>query len=300
MKVVVTGSHGMIGAAVVDALAAEGHEVVRLVRGSPGPGEVLWDPASGALEVERLGGVEAAVHLAGAPIADRRWTDARKQEILNSRVRSTALLSERLAELDPHPTVLLSGSAIGFYGVRGEEVLDEDSAGGTGYLADVVRAWEAATAPAERAGIRVVHLRTGIVQSPKGGALKRQLPLFKLGLGGKLASGRQYLSWIALDDEVRAIAHLLRSDVRGPVNLTSPEPVTSAEFAQTLGRVLGRPARFAVPRLALAAVMGSEVADEMLAGGVRTLPTRLVASGFTFSYPGLEGALRHLLDRGRP
>jgi uncharacterized protein (TIGR01777 family) len=298
MKVLVSGSHGLIGAALLPALRAGGHDVVVLVRGEAGAGEIHWDPAEQVLEAGDLAGVDAAVHLAGEPIADKRWSSAQKQKILDSRLRSTELLSRRLADVEPRPSVLLSGSAIGYYGDRGDDILDEASGGGTGFLADVCRQWEAATAPAEAAGIRVAHLRTGIVYSAAGGALKKQLPLFKLFVGGRLGSGRQYQSWITIDDEVGAIVHTLGDDsLTGAVNLTAPHPVTNAGFTKALASVLGRPAVVPVPGFALSAALGREMADEMLLGGQRVLPRKLESSGYRFTHPEIEAGLRAVLAR---
>jgi uncharacterized protein (TIGR01777 family) len=289
MRVLITGSHGLIGSAVAGDLESDGHTVVRLGRQGPSPS---WDPGRGALDRSVLEGVDAVVHLAGAGIADGRWTSDRKREILESRVRATDLLARRLADADPRPGVLVSGSAIGYYGNRGDQEVDEDSAGGTGFLADVVRQWEAATAPAERAGVRVVHARTGIVQSAKGGALREQLPFFRLGLGGRLGSGQQYLSWISLADEVGALRHALGDEsLSGPVNLTAPNPVTNTEYTRTLGAVLGRPAVLAVPAFALRAVLGAERSDELLLGGARVRPGKLERRGYRFTHPELREAL---------
>ena len=292
MKVLVSGSHGLIGSALVPALAHAGHDVVRLVRSSPGTGEIRWDPAQGLLDAGQLAGIDAAVHLAGEGIGDKRWTDAQKKRILDSRVRSTDLLARRLAEVAATGSVLLSGSAVGYYGDRGDEVLDEQSPAGAGFLADVCRQWEAATAPAERAGVRVVHLRTGIVLSSRGGALKRLLPLFRLGVGGRLGSGRQYQSWVALDDEVGGILHALTTaSLAGPVNVTAPQPVTNAELTRALGSLLHRPTLATVPGFALSAVVGREMAGEMLLGGQRVLPAKLQQSGYVFRYPDVESGL---------
>jgi uncharacterized protein len=298
MKVVVTGSHGLIGSALTPALERAGHTVIKLVRSSAMTGEVRWDPATGVLDATLLEGVDGAVNLAGQGIAERRWTAEQKQRILDSRVTGTDLLARRLAELDDKPAVLVSGSAIGFYGDRGDEELTEDSKGGTGFLCDLVRRWEAATAPAQEAGIRVAQLRSGIVLSAAGGALKKQLPLFKLGIGGRLGSGRQYQSWISIEDEVGAILHALGTHaVSGPVNLTAPQPVTNREFTATLGRVLRRPTLLAVPRAALSVAFGSELADEVLLASQRVLPARLDATGYQFQHPGLEAALRAVLSK---
>lgn len=304
VNVLVSGSHGLIGSALVPALEAGGHTVRRLVRRS-GPAaasgaDVAWDPEAGTVDEEGLeggGGVDGVVHLAGAGVGDKRWSDERKALIRRSRVEATHALSSALARMSTPPGVMVSGSAVGFYGDRGSEVLTEDSAGGSGFLAEVCRDWEAATAPAADAGTRVVNIRTGIVMSPRGGALKKQLPLFRLGLGGKLGDGRQYTSWVSIEDEVGAIVHALRSEaLRGPVNVTAPEPVTAGELARVLGSVLRRPALLAVPRLALKVVLGGELAGELL-GSQRALPSRLSADGYTFGHPELEGALRALLGR---
>jgi hypothetical protein len=294
VKVVVTGSHGLIGGELVAELGRQGHDVTRLVRAEPGPGEASWDPAAGTVEAAKLEGHDAVVHLAGVGIGDHRWTDAHKRAVLDSRVQSTALLARTLAGLSSPPKVLASGSAVGFYGDRGDAPLTEADGPGTGFLAEVVTAWENAAAPAADAGIRVALVRTGVVMTGKGGALKKQLLPFKLGAGGRLGSGRQWLSWISLDDEVAALLHVLSTDgLSGPVNLTSPEPVTNATFTATLGRVLRRPAIIPVPTIALDALFGKEMVREMMLGGQRVLPAALEASGFTFAHAHLEDALRH-------
>ncbi len=298
MRVIVTGSHGLIGSALIAALTAAGHQPVRVVRGSPDVGEIRWDPESGMLDGRDLAGMDAAVHLAGEALGAKRWNAQQKHRILDSRVRGTELLCRRLAEVDPRPGVLVAGSAIGFYGDRGSEELDEHSGPGTGFLAEVAQQWEGATSAAADAGIRVVRMRSGVVLSPAGGALQKQLPLFRAGLGGRLGSGRQYLSWVSLDDEVGAILFALAAgDLAGPVNVTSPNPVTNADFTRTLGAVLGRPAILAVPRIGLATLLGGEMADEMLLGGQRVLPKQLLEHGYRFAQPDLEPALRHLLGR---
>jgi uncharacterized protein (TIGR01777 family) len=292
MRVLVTGSHGLIGGELVARLRSEGHEVTPLVRGLAGPGEAAWDPKEGTADTPALEGHDAAVHLAGAGIGDRRWTKAHKAEIVNSRVHGTTLLARTLASLERPPSVLVSGSGIHYYGLRGDEVLTEESGPGTGFLADVVRQWEAATAPAENAGIRVVRIRTGVVQSGKGGALKRLLLPFKLGVGGRWGSGRQWLSWISLDDEVGAIVHALSDDgLRGPVNLTAPEPVTVAEYTKAVGRALLRPAVLPTPTLALDLILGREMVREMMLGGQRVLPAKLEARGYQFRHRRLDDAL---------
>jgi uncharacterized protein (TIGR01777 family) len=293
--VLVSGSRGLIGSALVPALEADGHTVRRLVWGRASGGEVAWDPAAGAIDRTGLQGVEAVVHLAGEPIGDRRWSAAQKERVRSSRVDGTRLLSTALAELDRPPAVMVSGSAVGIYGDRGDETLTEDSTLGSGFLAEVCRQWEEATAPVEQAGVRVVNIRSGVVLSPRGGALRRQLPFFKLGIGGRLSSGRQYTSWISIDDHVGAVRHALTTDsLKGPVNLTAPQPVRNAEFTRALARALHRPAVVPVPRFALAVVLGRELAAEML-GSQRVLPQRLEASGYRFRHGQVDEALRHVL-----
>ncbi len=298
MRVAVSGSSGLIGSALVEQLKSEHHEVVRLVRSAPaGPDEVRWDPAAGTIDLDGLTGIGGAVHLAGEGIGTRRWSAEQKRKILESRVKGTRLLAEALAGLDPRPSVLVSGSAVGYYGLRGDEVLTEESGSGSGFLADVVRQWEAAAAPAEQAGIRTVYIRTGIALSARGGAMGRVLPLFRLGLGGKLGRGDQWWSWISLEDDVRLIVHLLTSDVSGPVNATAPEPVTNAEFTRALAKVLGRPAFLAVPQLAIGLVMGRELTEEVVMAGQRALPAVAEKSGFVFNHRDVETALRHVLSK---
>jgi uncharacterized protein (TIGR01777 family) len=278
-------------------LVAGGHEVVRLVRRSPADGEIQWDPRAGTLDPHSLDGVDAVINLSGAGIGDKRWTREYKQELLDSRLSTTALLASTIATAERGPRVLLSGSAIGVYGPRDDEQLDESSAIGSGFLADLCRQWEDATGAADAAGARVAHLRTGIVLSPAGGALKKQLPLFKFGLGGKFGSGRQWQSWISLPDEVAAITHLLTADVHGPVNLTAPSPVTNAEFTRTLAAVLHRPAFLPIPSFGPKLLLGGELADNLLFTGQRVLPAMLQRSGFVFGHPTLETALRSLMGR---
>jgi uncharacterized protein (TIGR01777 family) len=300
MHIAVTGASGLIGSALVPHLRASGHQVTAFVRRPARENEATWDPQAGVLDPEALAGIDAVVHLAGAGIGDKRWSDSYKDEIRGSRVRSTETLAQAIAtarSAGNGPSVLLSGSAIGIYGACGDEELDETSPAGDGFLAEVCTAWEAATAAAEAAGVRVAHLRTGIVLSPAGGALKKQLPLFKLGLGGRFGSGRAWQSWISLPDEISAIEHLLTAEVSGPVNLTAPEPVVNADFARTLGRVLRRPAAFPVPAFGPRLLLGRELADALLFTGQRVLPRVLESSGFTFAHRDLETALRHLLGR---
>jgi uncharacterized protein len=302
MRVLVSGSSGLIGSALVTRLRHEGHEVVRLVRGAAtAADEVRWDPAQGSIDLAGLraaGPIDGAVHLAGEGIGEKRWSDDQKRRILDSRVLGTTLLAETLAVLEPKPKVLVSGSAVGFYGLRGDEVLTEESASGDGFLADVTRQWEASARPAEQAGIRTVVLRTGIVLSPKGGALGRLLPLIRLGLGGKLGSGRQWWSWISLEDEVRLILHCLaHDDIVGPVNATAPAPATNSEVVRALGRAAGRPTVLAVPTFALSLVMGGELTKEVIMAGQRALPTVAEATGFTFTHPDLDSAARAVLSK---
>lgn len=294
MRIVVSGASGLIGSALVPRLDAAGHRVTRLVRRSAGTGESQWDPNRGVIDGAVIDGADAVIHLAGAGIGDKRWSNSYKREILDSRVKSTKLLASVIAGAAKRPAVFLSGSAIGFYGARGDEVLDESSRAGDGFLADVCKQWEDAAA---NAGTRTVFLRTGIVLSPKGGALKKQLPLFQLGLGGKFGRGDQWQSWISLDDEVAAITYLLTANVSGAVNLTAPAAVTNAEFARVLGTVLRRPAVLPVPSFGPKMLLGGELADALLFTGQRVIPRVLSGAGFQFAHPTLEIALRALLDR---
>lgn len=297
MRIAVTGSTGLIGTALVTRLHASGHEVVRLVRRAPrAADEVRWDPAKGEIDLDGLAGIEGAVHLAGAGVGDHRWTESYKRTILESRTSGTGTLARALAQLDPLPRTLVSGSAVHFYGDGGEDVLTESSGPGDGFLASVVRAWEAATAPAEEAGIRVVHARTGLVLSAQGGALARMLPLARLGLGGPLGSGRQWWPWITLEDEVRALEFLLEKDLEGPVNLSAPQPVRNVEVARALGRALKRPALLPAPAFALRALLG-EMAPEILFSQ-RMLPARLLDAGFTFGQRTIDQAVAWILQQG--
>jgi uncharacterized protein (TIGR01777 family) len=297
MIIAITGSTGLVGTALVDALEAEGHVVRRLVRREARDPrhEIRWDPDAGQIDAAGLEGVDAVVHLAGENLAAHRWTAAFKQKISQSRVRGTRLLCDALARLATKPAVLVSASAVGYYGDRGEELLDESSTPGKGFLADVCQQWEAATQPARAAGVRVVNLRLGVVLSPQGGALTQMLTPFKLGVGGVIGSGRQYLSWIALDDLVSAIRFALKTAaLTGPVNAVAPQPVTNREFTKTLGKVLGRPTVIPMPAFAARLAFG-EMADEMLLGGARVEPRALRGAGFEFQHSDLEAALRHLL-----
>lgn len=297
MRILVTGATGLVGSALAPALSAGGHAIIRLTRSPRGPGDAGWDPARGALDRAALEGLDAVVHLAGENVAGARWTDAHRARVRESRARGTRLLAEALAGLERPPGVLVSASASGLYGDRGDAVLDESAAAGEGFLADVARAWEAATAPAEARGIRVVHLRIGVVLTPAGGALAKLLPPFRLGVGGPLGDGRQWWPWIALDDLVGAVHHaLITPSLHGPVHAVAPGAVTNAGFARALGRVLGRPALLPAPAFALRAALGP-MADEMLLASQRMVPRRLTETGYGFRTPELEPALRHVLGR---
>jgi uncharacterized protein (TIGR01777 family) len=297
MKIVISGASGLIGTQLVAKLSNSGHEVIRLVRRSPKSGEIQWNPKSGTLDAAALEGTDAVIHLSGAGIGDKRWTDGYRKEILDSRTATTALLANTMASLSRKPSVFLSGSAIGIYGARNDEQLTEVSTHGTGFLAEVCEQWEAAAKPAVDAGIRTVYLRTGIVLSPKGGALKKLLPLFKLGVGGKFGNGKQWQSWISIDDEIGAIEHLLTANVSGAVNLTAPNPVTNAEFTKVLASVLKRPAIVPVPTFAPKLLLGGELADALLFTGQRVIPAALNASGYNFKHTTLESAFRSLLSK---
>ncbi|MCC6143793.1 MAG: TIGR01777 family protein [Candidatus Hydrogenedentes bacterium] len=293
MKVLVTGSTGLIGSAVVDRLKGEGHEVCRLVRGTRGfrEQEINWDPDADLIDAERLEGLDGVVHLAGENISSR-WDAEKKRRIRESRVKGTALLCHALAGLSRRPQVLVSASAIGYYGSRGDQVMTEDARAGEGFLAEVCQGWEEATAPARAAGIRVVNLRIGVVLSGEGGALDKMLPPFRLGLGGQVGDGKQYMSWISQRDLVRAVEFCLTNEtMAGPVNATSPNAVTNHEFTKTLGHVLSRPTVIPVPAVLLRGLFG-EMADEMLLASTRCAPQRLEAAGFTFEDADLEATLR--------
>jgi len=297
MQVAISGSSGLIGAALAASLTRDGHRVLRLRRGGVTDGdEIGWDPQGGRIDAPALEGVDAVVHLAGESIGAHRWSDEQKRRIEESRVRGTAVLAAAIASRERKPRVFVSGSAIGVYGNRGDEILTEDSRPGDDFLANVVRKWEAETQPAIDAGVRTVLLRTGIVLARSGGALTRMLTPFKLGLGGRLGSGKQWMSWIALEDEVRAIRHVIETEAcSGPVNATSPNPVTNLEFTKTLGDVLGRPTVLPTPLLPLKLLYGAELVESLLLFSQRVMPARLEASGFTFAQPVLDGALRSVL-----
>ena len=294
-RAIVTGASGLIGSALVERLRSDGVAVTRLVRRTPGVDEAQWDPSGGTIDAGALAGADAVFHLAGEGIGNRRWSANQKRRILESRTLGTSLLARTLADLSERPAVLVSGSAIGFYGDRGDEVLVESSNRGTGFLADVCVGWEAATAPAEDAGIRVVHARTGIVFAEKGGALSRLVLPFRLFAGGRLGSGRQWMSWISLRDEVSALIHLATTDVHGAANIVAPAPARNADLARIVGRVLHRPSVLPVPAFGPRLLLGKELADQLLFASQRVEPAVLTASGFTFADPELEPALRDLL-----
>lgn len=290
MRIAVTGSSGLIGTALIPVLRAGGHTVVRLVRrAATAPDEITWDPHAGTVDVAALQGTDAIVHLAGAGVGDHRWTASYKRKILDSRVRGTDTIARAMTELDPSPGLLLCASAIGYYGETGDRVVDETSGPGQGFLADVVVRWEAAADPAREAGIRVAHARNGIVVAREGGAFGRLLPLFRLGLGGRLASGRQWWSYVSLPDLCAAYGWLLGHDVDGPVNVTAPQPATNAEVTAALARVLHRPAALPVPGLAIRALLG-EFSVEVL-GSKRVRPGVLTDRGFTFAHPSIDDAV---------
>ncbi len=299
MNVLVTGSTGLVGSELVSSLTAGGHVVTRLVRpGSQTSGKsVTWDPQAARIDKAELEGFDGVVHLAGENIASGRWTEEKKKNIRDSRIEGTRLLSSALAQLQRRPRVLVSASAIGYYGSRGDEKLTESSAPETGFLADVCKDWEAATEPAAAAGIRVVLLRIGVILNPKGGALSQMLFPFRMGVGGRIGSGQQFFSWVTLDDIVGAINHALKTEnLKGPVNGVSPNPVTNLEFTKTLGRVLGRPTILPMPAFAARLALG-EMADELLLSSQRVEPKRLTESNYTFRFPELEPALRHMLTK---
>jgi hypothetical protein len=300
MKLAITGSTGLVGSALVPFLTTAGHHVTRIVRTRSTEGDAVWNPDAGQIDAAALEGLDAVVHLAGENIAARRWNAEQKSRIRDSRVQGTRLLCETLAKLRQPPRVLVSASAIGFYGNRGDDVMTEMTTAGEGFLPNVCREWEAATKAAEEAGIRVVQLRIGVVLSPKGGALAKMLTPFKLGLGGRMGNGRQWMSWIDVDDAIGSIYHaLLTESLSGPVNAVAPHPVMNSEFTKTLGRVLSRPTLFAMPAFVARLAFG-EMANDLLLGSTRVMPEKLLQSGYRFQYPDLEHALRHLLGMAFP
>ncbi|GGY39814.1 TIGR01777 family oxidoreductase [Streptomyces djakartensis] len=296
-RIAVTGASGLIGSALVRSLTADGHQVVRLVRHVPrAADEVRWDPEGGRVDAAGLAGCHAVVNLAGAGVGSRRWTEAYKRRLRDSRVNGTAALARAVASLDEgdRPGVFVNGSAIGYYGETGDRVVDESAPAGEGFLPSLCVEWERATAPARKAGVRTVFTRTGLVVSREGGAWGRLFPLFQAGLGGRMGDGRQYWSFVALHDEVAAIRHLIDTDgLSGPFNVTAPNPVPNREITAAMGRVLHRPTPFAVPAPVLRTVLG-EMSGDVL-GSARVVPTRLLESGFRFAFPEIEGAIRAAL-----
>jgi len=299
VRIAITGSSGLIGSALAGSLEADGHSVVRVVRSGGGPGTTTWDPSAGSIDPSAFEGLDGVVHLAGEGIGARRWSGEQKRRILESRTKGTNLLSEALASCSDRPPVMVSGSAVGFYGDRGAEELTEHSGPGSGFLADVVQRWEASAGVAEAAGVRVPRLRTGIVLDRREGALSKMLPLFKVGLGGRFGSGEQWMSWISITDEVRVIRFLLEGDLAGPVNATAPEPVTNRELTKTLGEVLGRPSLLPVPAFGPKLLLGGELAESLLFDSQRVLPRALLEAGFEFRHPHIRTALRAVLDKER-
>lgn len=300
MKIAVSGASGLVGTALQPLLKVKGHEVYRLVRNAPanGASDISWNPDKGEIDAAKLEGMDAVVHLAGESVAEGRWTDEKKRRIRESRAKGTRLLSETLAGLKSKPQTLISASATGFYGDRGDEVLTEQSASGSDFLAEVCREWELSTQPAAQSGIRVANLRFGVILSTHGGALKKMLTPFKMGMGGKVGSGEQYMSWITLDDAVGVILFALETEsLRGAVNVVSPNPVTNLEYTKTLGHVLSRPTIFAVPKFAARLAFG-EVADALLLSSARVEPQRLKEAGYQFKYPELEPAMHHIISDG--
>lgn len=297
MRILVTGSHGLVGKALINALTSDSHEIVRLVRGKPsGATEIEWHPNEGRLDAAALEGLDAVVHLAGESIASSRWTEEKKRSIRDSRVKGTTLLSEALAQLSRPPSVFVSASAIGYYGDRDDELLTEKSAPGDDFLANVCVEWENATIPTIEKGIRTVHARFGIILDANEGALGKMLTPFRMGIGGRIGDGKQWMSWIDIEDVVNGLKFLIESSVTGPVNFVAPNPVTNAEFTKTLGRVLSKPTIFPVPAFGARLAFG-EMGDALLLSSQRVEPSVLQQQGFHFAYPSLESALRHLLAR---
>ncbi len=296
MKILVSGSRGLVGSSLVPSLIEDGHEVVRLVRSYPQSGDIMWNPERGEITASDLEGFDAVVHLAGDNIASGRWTAQKKNAIRSSRIDGTKLLCSTLATLKNKPEVVVSASAIGYYGNRSDEILTESSKPGDGFLAQVCREWEAATMPAQSAGIRVALMRIGVVLSRDGGALTKMLPPFRAGVGGKLGTGKQYLSWISIDDLCSIILHTIKTrKLQGPVNAVSPHPVTNEEFTAALGETLRRPTIFPVPQFAAQLLLG-EMADELLLSSTLVKPEKLVSSGYEFSNPQIQQALKCILN----
>jgi uncharacterized protein len=292
MKVLIAGASGLVGSALIPSLVAEGAAVTRLVRSAPAPGEIQWHPNQDQIDSGKLEGFDAIINFAGENIAGGRWTDDQKRKIRDSRVNGTHLISEAIAKLEQKPNVFLCASATGIYGDRGDEILDEQSDSGGGFLAGVCREWEKATEPAMAAGVRTVHLRFGPILAREGGMLAKLLTPFKMGMGGKVGSGKQYISWVSIGDVIEAVKLALHNDsIRGPLNIVSPNPVTNEVFTKTLGHVLNRPTALAMPAFAARLAFG-EMADEMLLASQRVIPRKLNDAGFEFQQPELEDALR--------
>jgi uncharacterized protein (TIGR01777 family) len=300
MKILIGGSHGLVGTALIKSWETQGHEIFRLVRHAPtSKTEVEWSPDRYSIALARIEGFDAVVNLAGEGIAEGRWTDDKKRRIRESRVKGTKLLGDALANLTVPPKTFVCASAIGYYGNRDDELLTESSAAGDGFLAKVCAEWEEATALATEKGIRVVNARFGVILDTNGGALKKMLPPFRMGVGGRIGSGKQWMSWIALDDVVGALNFALTNDsLQGPVNFVAPSPVTNFEFTKTLGKVLSRPTVLPIPAFAIKLLFG-EMGEALLLGGQRVAPKRLVAGGYEFSYPKLEPALAHILAKAQ-
>lgn len=296
MKIVIAGASGLVGSALVPELEKDGHDIVRLVRNSPKAGEIEWHPNQDEIDPGTIDGFDAIINLAGESIAEGRWTEEKKKRIRDSRVNGSHLISEAIAKLATQPRVFLCASATGIYGDRGDEALDEQSESGGGFLAGVCREWEKATEPAVNAGVRVVNLRFGPILARAGGMLEKMLTPFKMGLGGKVGSGKQYISWVAIDDVVAAIRLALNDgSIRGPLNIVSPKPVTNEQFTRALGEALSRPTVMSMPAFAARLAFG-EMADEMLLVSQRVMPKRLTSAGLRFAYPTLQGALQHYLN----
>ena len=297
MKILISGSHGLVGTALIKALEPEGHEIYRLVRHYPGShSEIEWSPDRYSIALSLIEGFDAVVHLAGESIAEGRWTDEKKKRIRESRVKGTKLLSDALANLTQPPKTLISASAIGYYGDRDDELLTEESAPGNDFLSEVCKEWEAATSHATTMGIRVVNTRFGIILDKEGGALKKMLPVFRMGIGGRIGSGKQWMSWIALDDVIGALKFALTNQsLTGPVNYVAPKPVRNAEFTKALGHALSRPTILPIPAFGVRFAFG-EMADALLLSSQRVEPSRLTKAGYQFEYSDLDSALKHVLD----
>lgn len=292
MKIAIAGASGLVGSALIPILQSHGNQTTRLVRSSPKPGEIEWHPNQDEVSPESLEGFETIINLAGENIAGGRWTDEQKRKIRDSRINGTHLLSKAIAKMNSKPGAFICASATGIYGDRDDETLDEQSESGGGFLAGVCREWEQATEPASKAGVRVVNLRLGPILARDGGMLSKLLTPFKMGMGGKVGSGKQYISWVALDDAVNAIKLAIDDkSIQGPINIVSPNPVRNEEFTKTLGHVLNRPTALAMPAFAARLAFG-EMADEMLLASQKVIPKRLTAAGFQFQYPQLEAAMR--------